>query len=130
MATINLTNKTVTSDLTSDAISSTVKKTATVTQGGISRTNITAVVGSSASDMTVIEHVDHSAGAYVYLKNAAASGGLNLFVKFEATAAGATYEMYLTPGEWALFPWAADTSDIRVYASAGTGCLLEYGVFE
>ena len=69
----------------------------------------------------------HTAGAYVYLKNA---GELNLFVKFEATASGAVYDMFLDAGAWALFPWAADTSDIRVYASGSTGCLLEYGVFE
>jgi hypothetical protein len=124
MAQLNLTSTITAAGLTSDTISSTVLKTATVTQGGITRENIIAVVGSPA---TVIAHADHAAGSYVYLKNA---GGLNLFIKIEATASGTVYDMYLIPGDWALFPWAADTSDIRVYASAVSGCLLEYGVFE
>jgi len=124
MATVKLTCTTTSTNLTSDNLSSTVLKSATVTQGGISRTNVTAVVGAPE---TIIAHADHTAGAYVYLKNA---GELNLFVKFEATASGAVYDMFLDAGAWALFPWAADTSDIRVYASGSTGCLLEYGVFE
>ena len=124
MAQVNFTSTITASGLTSDTVSSTVLNEKTVTQGGISRTNVTAVVGAPA---TVIAHADHAAGSYVYLKNA---GALNLFIKIEATASGAVYDMYLIPGDWALFPWAADTSDIRVYASAGTGCLLEYGVFE
>jgi len=124
MATVKFTCTTASTDLTSDNISSIVLNTATVTQGGITRDDITAVVGAPA---TIISHADHSAGAYVYLKNA---GAINLFIKFEATVAGSVYDMYLIPGDWALFPWAADTSDIRVYASGATGCLLEYGVFE
>tara|TARA_R100000995_G_C3483260_1_gene125404 strand:- start:3014 stop:3388 length:375 start_codon:yes stop_codon:yes gene_type:complete len=124
MAQVNFTSTITASGLTSDTVSSTVLNEKTVTQGGISRTNVTAVVGAPA---TVIAHADHAAGSYVYLKNA---GALNLFIKIEATASGTVYDMYLIPGDWALFPWAADTSDIRVYASAGTGCLLEYGVFE
>ena len=124
MATLNLTSTITAAGLTSDTISSTVLKTATVNQGGITRENITAITGAPA---TVIAHADHAAGSYVYLKNA---GALNLFIKIEATAAGTHWDMYLTPDTWALFPWAADTSDIRVYASSNTGCLLEYGVFE
>lgn len=124
MATVKFTCNTTSTDLTSDSVASTVLKTATLTQGGITRDNITAEVGAPA---TIISHANHTAGAYVYLKNA---GALNLFIKFEATASGAVYDMYLTPGDWAFFPWAADTSDIRVYASAATGCLLEYGVYE
>tara|TARA_R100001082_G_C4323238_1_gene142110 strand:+ start:506 stop:880 length:375 start_codon:yes stop_codon:yes gene_type:complete len=124
MATVTFKCTTTTSDLTSDSISSTIENSFTATQGGIQRENITALVGSPA---TVIAHADHAAGSMVYLKNA---GALNLFIKFEATGAGSVYDMYLTPNDWALFPWAADTSDIRVYASGDTGCLLEYGVFE
>ena len=124
MAQVNFTSTITASGLTSDTISSTVLNEKTVTQGGISRTNVTAVVGGPA---TLIAHADHAAGSYVYLKNA---GALNLFIKIEATAGGTVYDMYLIPGDWALFPWAADTSDIRVYASAATGCLLEYGVYE
>tara|TARA_R110000737_G_scaffold337870_1_gene358426 strand:- start:164 stop:538 length:375 start_codon:yes stop_codon:yes gene_type:complete len=124
MAQLNLTSSITASGLTSDTISSTVQKVATVTQGGISRTNITAVVGGTAQ--VVAAHADHTAGAYVYLKNA---GALNLFIKTEA-GVNAIYNIYLTPGEWALFPWAADNANIIAYASAASGCLIEYGVFE
>ncbi len=124
MATVNLTSTITSTNLTSDSLLSTVLKSATVTQGGISRTNVTAVVGAP---LTLIPHASHSPGAYVYLKNA---GSLNIYVKIEATASGAVYDMFLDAGSWALFPWAADTSDIRVYASGATGCLVEHGVFE
>tara|TARA_R100001082_G_C4323150_1_gene142073 strand:+ start:502 stop:879 length:378 start_codon:yes stop_codon:yes gene_type:complete len=125
MATITLKCTTTSTDLTSDNLSSVVEKTATVTEGGITRDNITVI--SSDTPKTIISHANHTAGAYVYLKNA---GALNLFIKLDAESATNQYEMYLTPGDWALFPWAADTSDIRVYANANTGCLIEYGVFE
>ena len=124
MATLNLTSTISSSGLTSDVISSTVLKAATVTQGGISRMNITEQVGGTPH--IVAAHADHAAGSYVYLKNA---GSLNLFIKTEG-GANAIHQIYLTPGDWALFPWAADTANIICYASAGTGCLLEYGVFE
>jgi len=124
MATLKLTSTLTSTNLTSDSISSVVEKSATVTQGGITRDNITAVVGGP---LTLIPHANHSAGSYVYFKNAGSS--LNLSIKMGAGAA-TIFEIYLTPGDWAMFPWTADTNDIKVYANGATGCLLEYGVFE
>ena len=123
MATINLTSTTIASGLTSDTISSSVLNTRTVTEGGITRMNITEVVGGTPH--IIAAAADWSEGTMVYLKNA---GALNLFVKTEA-GANTIHQIYLIPGEWALFPWSAAVNLI-CYASAGTGCLLEYGVFE
>lgn len=123
MATLNLTSTINSTGLTSDAIAINVLNSATVNTGGISRKNITAVVGGTAE--VVAAHADHSAGSYVYLKNA---GALNLFIKTEA-GANTIFNIYLAPGDWAMFPWSADTANITCYASAATGCLLEYGVF-
>lgn len=123
MATLNLTSTINSTGLTSDSIASNVLNAAQVTTGGISRMNITALVGGTAQ--VVAAHADHTAGSYVYLKNA---GALNLSVKLEG-GANSIFNIYLTPGTWALFPWAADNANITCYASASTGCLLEHGVF-
>jgi len=122
MATVKLTSTIASTDLTSDNLSSVVLKSATVTQGGIVRDNIIAVKGGPA---TLIAHSEHSAGAYVYLKNA---GSLNL--SFKMTAGAGDHDIHLLPGSWGLFPWAANTNDITVYAAAADGCLVEYAVFE
>jgi len=90
-----------------------------VTQGGIVRENITAVVASAAQ---LLAAADYAKGTKVYLKN---SGALDLFFRLGGSGA----EIKLLPGEWALFPWFANV-DIKVYASANTGCLVEYGAFQ
>jgi|TARA_R110000765_G_C18818476_1_gene595506 hypothetical protein len=125
MATLNLTSTISASGLTSDSISSSVLKSATVTQGGIARMNITSVVGGTAQ--VVAAHADHTAGAYVYLKNADATR--TIFIKVGAGAI-AINDITLLPGAWAVFPWSAATSNIEAYASAATGSLLEHSVFE
>tara|TARA_R100001163_G_C5023146_1_gene165413 strand:- start:584 stop:946 length:363 start_codon:yes stop_codon:yes gene_type:complete len=94
-------------------------KQMTVTQGGIVRENITAIVGGPATLLTAAEYAK---GTKVYLKN---SGALDLFFRFGGSGA----EIKLLAGEWALFPWFANV-DLKVYASANTGCLVEYGAFQ
>ena len=71
MANLNLTCTTTASGLTSDVISSTVLKTRTVTEGGITRMTISEVVGGTPH--VVAAAADYSEGSIVYLKNASSS---------------------------------------------------------
>jgi hypothetical protein len=125
MANLNLTCTTTASGLTSDVISSTVLKTRTVTEGGITRMTISELVGGTPH--VVAAAADYSEGSIVYLKNASSSA-INLYVKTEA-GANAIYQLYLTPGDFACFPWSAAVN-IICYRDGGSNGLLEYGIFE
>lgn len=125
MAQLNLTSSITAAGLTSDTISSTVQKIATVSQGGVSRTSITAVVAGTPE--VIGAHAAHAAGTYVYLKNADTVRTIYIKVGAGATAVN---DITLLPGAWAMFPWGATTTDISAYASANNGSLLEFGFFE
>ena len=65
----------------------------------------------------------------IYLRNKN-TDTVDLYISYEASGTGGEGAWTkLKAGEWAFFPWMAAVN-LRVYASAGTGCILEYGVFE
>jgi hypothetical protein len=120
-ANVNANNLTTQQSLSTQIISS-----LTVTQGGILVDNITELMGGPK---TLLTAADYAEGTKVYLRNKN-SDTVDLFISYEA--AGNTGEgswTRLKAGEWAFFPWFAN-ANLRVYASANTGCILEYGVFE
>ena len=119
MAQVNMTSTITATGLTSDTISSTVQKVATVTTGGIARTT---VVPTAIGSATVLLAAAATASAYVYLKNASAG-----WVRLRTTATAANDEVYLAAGDWTLFPWTAAV-DIKAYAQ-NANSLVEHGVF-
>ena len=125
MATLKATLEINANNLTTQqSLSNQIVSNLTVTQGGILAENITAVVGGPAD---LLLAANYAGGTKVYLKNA---GALNLFISLEASGnTGEGAWIKLLPGTWSFFPWEA-AANMRVYASAGTGCILEYGVFE
>jgi len=124
MAQVNMTSTITASGLTSDTISSTVQKVATVTTGGISRTTVVpTVIGSAAVFLTAADWTPTAtASAYVYIKNADSG-----WVRLLTTVTGANDEIYLAAGDWTLFPWTAAVN-IEAYAQ-NANALVEYGVF-
>ena len=130
MATLNLTSTITSSGLTSDVISSTVLKTATVDVGGITRENITATSAGSANILFTAADWTPTAtkSVYVYVKNAHTSN----WVKLIFTTTDTQHEMYIAAGQWALFPWTGSVGpggvNIEAFASANP-TLIEYGVF-
>lgn len=118
-ANVNANNLTTQQSLSTQIISSLA-----ITQGGVLVDNITEEVGAPKTLLTAASYAE---GTKVYLRN---KGTLDLYISYEA--AGATGQgawTKLKAGEWAFFPWMAAVN-LRVYANAGTGCILEYGVFE
>ena len=115
MAQVNMTSTISATGLTSDTISSTVQKVATVTTGGISRTTVVpTAIASAAVFLTAADWTPTAtASAYVYLKNASAG-----WVRFLTTTTGTNDEIY---------PWAAAVN-IEAYAQ-NANALVEHGVF-
>ena len=127
MATLNLKAEITSTDLTSDALLAAVTKSATVSEGGIQRVNVTANSGGSPATLITAASYTPTAtkSCYVYLKNAHPSTKL----RFKLLGGGTTEdEISLSAGQWCLFPWAAAT-DITVYAGNNLGTLCEFGVF-
>ena len=124
MAQVNMTSTISATGLTSDTISSTVQKVATVTTGGIARTTVVpTAIGSATVLLAAADHTPTAtASAYVYLKNASAG-----WVRLRTTATAANDEVYLAAGDWTLFPWTAAV-DIKAYAQ-NANSLVEHGVF-
>jgi len=132
MATLNLTSTISATGLTSDAISSSVLKSATVSTGGIERVLIPATQIVSARGV-LLAHADYAAASatsstYVYIKNA---GLITCQLSVIGTTASTANldEITLVAGAWTIFPWRAATSNITLYLASGTANLVEYGVF-
>tara|TARA_R110000751_G_scaffold252569_1_gene352225 strand:- start:6594 stop:6995 length:402 start_codon:yes stop_codon:yes gene_type:complete len=132
MATLNLTSTISATGLTSDAISSSVLKSATVSTGGIERVLIPATQIVSARGV-LLAYADYAAASatsstYVYIKNA---GLITCQLSVIGTTASTANldEITLVAGAWTIFPWRADTADITLYLASGTANLVEYGVF-
>jgi len=125
MATLKATSEINANNLTSQSsLFSKIASSMTINQGGILVDNITEVVGAPKVLLTA---ANYATGTKVFLHN---KGALNLYISFEASGAtGQGAWIKLLPGVWSFFPWNAAVN-LRVYASAGTGCILEYGVFE
>tara|TARA_R100000808_G_C2076977_1_gene102296 strand:+ start:346 stop:726 length:381 start_codon:yes stop_codon:yes gene_type:complete len=125
MATVKATLEINANNLTTQqTLSNQIISNLTVSQGGILAENVTAIEGGPA---TLLTAADYAAGTKVYAKNA---GSLNLYLSLEAAGtAGEGAWIKLLPGSWTFFPWFAG-ANMRVWASANTGCILEYGVFE
>lgn len=99
-----------------------ITKDLTVTEGGILVTEVDVTTEGTA--VTILAAADHALGTKVYLRNLHDVNTL----KFKLTN-DANYEIILTPGQWAFFPWTAGTGlDIEVFADA-IDTTLEYGTF-
>ena len=133
MATLNLTSTISATGLTSDAISSSVLTSATVSTGGIERVLIPATQISSAKavllDATTYTEPTATGSTYVYIKNA---GTITCRLSvLNNVASNTEFEIALIAGAWTLFPWnpAAAGNNITLYLASGTANLVEYGVF-
>jgi hypothetical protein len=125
MATLKATLEINANNLTTQqSLSNQIVSNLAVTQGGILAENVTAQESGPAD---LLLAANYAAGTKVYAKNA---GSLNLYLSLEHTGtAGEGAWIKLIPGAWTFFPWQAAVN-MRVWASANTGCILEYGVFE
>ena len=122
-ATVNVNANNLT---TQQSLSTQIISSLAITQGGVLVDNITVLIGAPK---TLLTAADYAEGTKVYLRNKN-TDTVDLYTSYEAAGTGGEGAWTkLKAGEWAFFPWMAAVN-LRVYASANTGCILEYGVFE
>ena len=116
----------------SELLISSLTKDYTVTAGGILTTEIDVTTEGTA--VKLLSACTHTLGTKVYLRNLHDTN----ILKFKCTG-GTNYEIVLTPGQFAFFPWTATCGEpeeednaanlhIFVFASAAD-TTLEYGTF-
>jgi len=119
MATLTSQVKLDISGITADTIALDVTSTFTALAGGITSQTITA--RNTGTAIPVVEATYYAAGTMVYLRN---KGAATETIDVELTSG--TTHIFLSAGEWAVFPWEAAT-DIEAYSSENV--ILEIGVF-